>query len=90
MEVRMAKLEQKLDDHIADNLAAAKRNDEASARNDTAHENLFKLVRESMRFQMKLRWFVGISSTIIGAILLMVFHYMPWLWDMVPMHKHVH
>ena len=63
---------------------------ECALRNDETHSRLEEKLDSSMRFQMKLRWAIGIGSTIIGAILLLIFHYLPWIWDALPKHGHTH
>ena len=83
MEIRMAKLEQKLDDHI-------KENTEASKRNDRSHERLEVKLDEAMIFQRKLRWTIGVASTMLGVILMIIYHYLPWIWDSLPKHGHTH
>ena len=79
----MAKLEQLVEDHI-------EANDKANARNDAAHEKLFDMLNQSMSFQHKLRWSIGVGSTMLGIIFMLVYHYIPWIWDMLPKHGHTH
>ena len=59
-------------------------------KNDATHDRLERKLDESMRFQMKLRWTIGFVSTMLGAAFLILYHYLPWIWDHVPMHLHDH
>jgi len=79
----MAKLEQQLEDHIAISR-------DFEARNDKAHTDIVTKLDEAMIFQRKLRWTVGVASTMLGIILMILYHYLPWIWDSLPKHGHTH
>ena len=90
MEERVAKVEQKLDDHIAWSKESSIRNDKVhDSLIDTNQEVLDKL-EEALVFQSRLRWVIGVVSTMLGAILMLVYHYLPWIWDALPKHGHTH
>ena len=83
MEERIAKVEQKLDDHISWAQSSG-------VRNDKTHDRLEKKLDDAMVFQHKLRWTVGVASTILGIVLMIAYHYIPWIWDSLPKHGHTH
>jgi len=83
VEQRMAKLEQKLDDHI-------KANQEAAIRDHAAHVRIESKLDEAMVFQHKVRWTIGVASTMLGMILMFIYHYLPEIWDALPKHGHTH
>ena len=83
MEQRMAKIEQKLDDHIKANLADALRNNES-------HTRLEAKLDHALIFQHKVRWTIGVASTVLGMVLMFVYHYLPEIWDALPKHGHTH
>ena len=76
MEQRMAKIEQKLDDHI-------KANNESHTRLETKLDN-------ALIFQHKIRWTIGVASTVLGMVLMFIYHYLPEIWDALPKHGHTH
>lgn len=81
MEQRLAKLEQKLDDHII-------ANELASDRNDKAHDRLIEQLDEYMAFQNRLKWVGGTVLLMTGAALGFIYHYAHFIWDMLPKHGH--
>ena len=83
MEQRIAKLEQKLDDHIKDNKRDALRNDESHTRLETKLDS-------ALIFQHKIRWTIGVASTMLGMLLMFIYHYLPEIWDALPKHGHTH
>ena len=83
MEDRLSKVEQKLTDHIAWDKEARKRNDDA-------HEEIMTKLDAAMIFQSRLRWVIGISSTMLGIIFMIIYNYLPWIWDALPKHGHTH
>ena len=83
MEQRMAKIEQKLDDHI-------KANQEDARRNNDAHTRLEHKLDHALIFQHKVRWTIGVASTILGMVLMFIYHYLPEIWDALPKHGHTH
>ena len=83
MDERIAKVEQKLDDHIAWAQSSG-------VRNDKTHERLERKLDDAMVFQHRLRWTIGVASTMLGIILMIIYHYLPWIWDSLPKHGHTH
>ena len=83
MEQRMAKLEQKLDDHIKANQMDAKMN-------HAAHTRLETKLDHALIFQHKVRWTIGVASTMLGMVLMFIYHYLPEIWDALPKHGHTH
>lgn len=81
--VTLAVMQRQLEDHI-------KVSAEALKLNDRQHEKIIKQQAEAMAFQNKLKIVSATLFTVLGAILMLIYHYMPWLWNVLPMHEHVH
>lgn len=79
----MAKLEQQLEDHISISR-------QFEERNDSAHDAIVIKLDEAMIFQRRLRWTVGVMSTMFGILLMVIYKYLPWIWDALPKHGHTH
>lgn len=80
---RIAILEQQMADHLE--WAEA-----MSDKNDNKHNEIIKMLGSTMVFQSRLRWVIGVGSTILGIFLMFIFHYLPWIWDALPKHGHTH
>ena len=76
MEQRMAQLEQELKDF--------------KEANNRAHDAIVVKLDEAMIFQRKLRWTIGVMSTLFGILLMIIYKYLPWIWDALPKHGHTH
>ena len=51
---------------------------------------LSRQVEDNRRFQQQLRWTIGVVFTIVGIIMMAVYHHLPWIWDALPKHGHTH
>ena len=83
MEQRMARLEQQMEDHIAISR-------QFEERNDSAHDAIVTKIDEAMIFQRRLRWTVGVMSTLFGVLLMIIYKHLPWCWEALPKHGHTH
>lgn len=80
---RIATLEEQMETHLA-------WAEEMSDRNDRKHDQIITMLDDSMVFQNRLRWTIGVGSTILGVMLMFLYHYLPWIWDALPKHGHTH
>ena len=71
--------------------------EEKMTRNDKDHQTIIAgqnrnevKLDEALKWQRRVRWTIGIVSTILGAFFLFLYQYVPWLWDALPMHHHTH
>jgi hypothetical protein len=64
--------------------------EDMSTTNDAKHDLILTRLEDAMAFQIKLRWTIGIASTMLGIILMILYHYLPWIWDSLPKHGHTH
>lgn len=80
---RIAILERQMSDHLiwAESM---------SDKNDRKHDQIISTLDNAMAFQRRLRWTIGVGSTILGIFLMFLFHHLPWIWDALPKHGHTH
>jgi len=81
MEVRIAKIEQQLEDHIQTS------RDEAT-RNQSEHSLILTRLEKSMTFQNRLQWVGGTVLLMLGSIIGWMIHNWHLLWDAMPKHGH--
>ena len=83
VEKEVAILRQRIDDHVhvTENFWE---------RNTSAHEKIIAKLEQSLRWQTRMKIVIGTAATIIGAILMLIYHYAPWIWDALPKHGHTH
>ena len=58
--------------------------------NATAHHSLMTKLDQSLLWQTRTKIFIGTIAIVLGAILMLLYHYAPWLWDALPKHGHTH
>ena len=80
---RIAVLEEQMGNHLEWAQAM-------SDRNNMKHDLILDRLDSAMVFQNRLRWTIGVASTILGIVLMAVYHYIPWIWDALPKHGHTH
>ena len=83
VEKELATLRQRIEDHVHSNEAAWERN-------TAAHDKIMTRLEVSLRWQTRMKIVVGTAATILGAILMLIYHYAPWIWDALPKHGHTH
>ena len=83
IEKEIVVLRQRVDDHLR--LAGS-----AWEKNSISHDAIIIKLEESLRWQTRVKIIIGTAATIIGAILMLVYHYAPWIWDALPKHGHTH
>jgi len=83
LEKEFAVVRQRFDDHLQE---------EETHWQENQHmlNQILEKLEMSLRWQMKLKIVIGTVATIFGAIMMILYHYAPWIWEALPKHGHTH